>query len=185
MTRTILELSPIEYSSTGQDQLRCLTPSSKQLIENEEIRIIPRTLEAKQSTPNQPDFENTNPKRETISYLKPIKAQSKFTALQKWEGFVLEVGEETFTARLVDLKNKGIEEEAEIYLAEVTEEDYPLLQPGAIFYWSIGYLDYYSGQRFNIGMIRFRRLPEFSKQEIDLAQKKAEEIRQLFGWDNS
>lgn len=119
MTRTILELSPIEYSSTGQDQLRCLTPSSKQLIENEEIRIIPRTLEAKQSTPNQPDFENTNPKRETISYLKPIKAQSKFTALQKWEGFVLEVGEETFTARLVDLKNKGIEEEAEIYLAEV------------------------------------------------------------------
>jgi hypothetical protein len=50
--------------------------------------------------------------------------------------------------------------------------------------WSIGYFDHYSGQRFNTGMIRLRRLPGFSKQEIDLAQEKAEEIRRMFGWDN-
>lgn len=182
MIQTALVLDDFEYDSTGQDQALNLIQSVKQI--NEEIRVIPcPMMEGKQSIPNQPVFEDANAKCGTISYLKPIKNQSKFTALQKWEGFVLEVGEETFTARLVDLKNKGIEEEAEIYISEVTDEDYPLLKPGAIFYWSIGYYDHYSGQRFNTGMIRFRRLPGFSKQEIDLAQEKAQEIRRLFGWD--
>lgn len=185
MKQTTLTLDNIEYSSTGQNQVWHLTPSVKQVKENEEIRVIPfDVLEGKKSIHNQLVLEDTDSKRETVPYLKPIKTQSKFTALQKWEGFVLDVGEETFTARLVDLKNEEIEEEAEIYLTEVTEEDYPFLQPGAIFYWSIGYLDHYSGQRFNTGMIRFRRLPRFSKQEINLAQEKAQEIRRLFGWDH-
>ncbi len=185
MTQTTLPLDNAEYNSTGQDQIFHLTPSVKQVKENEEIRVIPfPVLEGKQSIPNLPVFEDANAKRGTISYLKPVKTLSKFIALQKWEGFVLEVGEETFTARLVDLKNRGIEEEAEIHLTEITQEDYPLLKPGALFYWSIGYFDHYSGQRFNTGMIRLRRLPGFSKQEIDLAQEKAEEIRRMFGWDN-
>ena len=183
MIQTTLGLDNFEYDSTGQDQALNLFPSVKQVKENEEVRVIPfPMMERKQSIPNQPEDANT--KRGTISYLKPIKTQSKFTALQKWEGFVLDVGEETFTARLVDLKNQGIEEEAEIYITEVTEEDHPLLKPGAVFYWSIGHFDHYSGQRFNTGMIRFRRLPGFSRQEIDLAQEKAQEIRRLFGWDH-
>lgn len=186
MIQTTLALDNFEYDSTGQDQALNLTPSVKQVKENEEIQLIPfPIIEGKQSTPNQPVFEDANTKRGTIPYLKPIKTQSKFIALQKWEGFVLDVGEETFTARLVDLKNRGIEEEAEIYITEITEEDYPLLKPGAVFYWSIGHFDHYSGQRFNTGMIRFRRLPGFSRREIDLAQKKAQEIRQLFGWDRA
>jgi len=185
MIQTTLSLDNFEYDLTGQDQALNLIPSVKQVKENEEVRVIPfPMMEGKQSIPNQPVFEDANTKRGTISYLKPIKTQSKFTALQKWEGFVLDVGEETFTARLVDLKNQGIEEEAEIYITEVTEEDHPLLKPGAVFYWSIGHFDHYSGQRFNTGMIRFRRLPGFSRQEIDLAQEKAQEIRRLFGWDH-
>ncbi|MDS4040444.1 MAG: hypothetical protein RKP20_04630 [Candidatus Competibacter sp.] len=172
-----LALENVECNLTGHDQVLQLTPSIKQVKQNEEIQAIP----------NPPVYwdANANTKRVTIPCLKPVRTQSKFTALQKWEGFVLEVSEENFTARLVDLKNKGIEEEAEIYITEVTEEDRPLLKPGAIFYWSIGYLDHYSGQRFNTGMIRFRRLPGFSRQEIDLARKKAQEIRRLFGWDHS
>lgn len=187
MIQTTLSLDNNEYSSTRQGQTWHLTPSVKQVKENEEIRVIPlSTLEGKKSISNQPVLDEINAKRETvIPYLKPIKTQSKFTALQKWEGFVLKVDKETFTARLIDIKNQGVEEEAEIYLTEVTEEDYPLLQPGAIFYWSIGYFDHYSGQRFNTGMIRFRRLPGFSKQEIGLAQEKAQEIRLLFGWDKT
>ena len=183
MIQTTLSLDNFEYDLTGQDQALNLIPSVKQVKENEEVRVIPfPMMERKQSISNQPEDANT--KRGTISYLKPIKTQSKFTALQKWEGFVLDVGEETFTAWLVDLKNQGIEEEAEIYITEVTEEDHPLLKPGAVFYWSIGHFDHYSGQRFNTGMIRFRRLPGFSRQEIDLAQEKAQEIRRLFGWDH-
>lgn len=180
-TKSLLD----DIQLTGQNQFLHLVPSIKQVKSSEEMRFIPFcTLQEKQSTQNHIDFDDADTRGKTVPYLKPIKNQSKFTALQKWEGFVLEVGQETFTARLVDLKNEGIEEEAEIYLNEITPEDYQLLKPGAIFYWSIGYLDHYGGQRFNTGMIRFRRLPGFSKQEIQLAQEKADEIIKLFGWNN-
>lgn len=184
MTQTALTLNSTEYSLTEQRQAQRIEVSPKNLQENEEARISAFPLREGKSTLNQQDLREADAKLETTPSLREVKAQSRFIALQKWEGYVLRIGEETFTARLLDLKNRGLEEEAEIYRSEVTEEDRLLLQPGAIFYWSIGYLDHYSGQRFNTGLIRFRRLPGFSKQEIRLAQEKAQEIRRLFGWDN-
>ncbi|MEW5818470.1 MAG: hypothetical protein AB1798_24155, partial [Spirochaetota bacterium] len=37
--------------------------------------------------------------------------QDSFIALQKWEGIVLQVAEEYFLARLIDLTNEGPDEE--------------------------------------------------------------------------
>ena len=110
-----------------------------------------------------------------------IKKQNKSIALQIWVGHVLEIGDETFTARLIDLTHRGVEEEAEIYLVEVPEEDRPLLQPGAVFYWTIECHEDGSGQRHNDKFIRFSRLAAFYLKDIERAQQEAEEIRQALG----
>jgi hypothetical protein len=111
--------------------------------------------------------------------LPPLRiARERFNARQKWEGFVIEVREDTFIARLTPIIGEGPDQEAEIYLEEIEPEDQSLIQPGAIFYWSIGYLDRPSGRR-RVSLIRFRRLPAWTKQEREAARAKAINLKSL------
>lgn len=109
--------------------------------------------------------------------------QDKFISLQKWVGTVIEVGEHSFFAQLVDLTGGGNDEEAEFPLEEVSKDDLDLITRGAIFYWNIGYHDKVSGQRIRSSLIRFRRLPIWSKEEINKARDEAERIRESLGWE--
>lgn len=110
------------------------------------------------------------------------KHQDSFIALQKWEGVVLQVMEEYFLARLIDLTNEGPDEEAELPIEEISQEDLDLVKPGAVFYWSIGYLDRCSGQRTRASVIRFRRLPAWNSEEIEAAKQEAGRIQEFIGW---
>ncbi len=105
-----------------------------------------------------------------------------FRALQKWEGYVIEVGENTFLARLVPIRDEGADQDAEIYIEEVEEADRPLIEPGAVFYWSIGYLDKPSG-RLRASIIRFRRLPAWTKRDLELARTEAVRLKALLDED--
>ncbi len=105
------------------------------------------------------------------------KPQDKFIALEKWEGAVTEICESSFFADLYNKKSNTVEE-AEFSKEEISDQDFALLKTGAIFYWSIGYLDKVSGQRLKSSIIKFRRLPIWSDQDIEVAQKKADEIIQ-------
>jgi hypothetical protein len=103
--------------------------------------------------------------------------------LQKWEGAVLEVGEATFVARLVDLTGDRPEEEIELEKAELSDFDLDLLEPGAVFYWSVGYRRQLPrGARSRESVIRFRRLPAWSRAELEAARERAEEARRDLGW---
>jgi len=93
--------------------------------------------------------------------------QAKSISLQKWEGVVIEVKEDSFIARLCDLSYENSDEEAEIPFSEISYEDMLILKPGAIFYWSINYLTTISGQLKRESIIIFRRSPVWTKQEID------------------
>lgn len=108
--------------------------------------------------------------------------QNIFISLQKWEGIVLDVMDHAFLARLIDLTQKGTDEEAEFSFDEISEEDKPLIRSGAIFYWNIGYHTSYSGQRTRTSLIRFRRLPAWTQREIDAAKREAERIGKALGW---
>jgi hypothetical protein len=114
--------------------------------------------------------------------IKPTTQEARSVSLQKWEGVVLEVMQETFLARLVDLTNQNVEEDAEFDLEEISKGDRDFVKPGAIFYWSIGYLDSRSGQRTRASVIRFRRLPAWSKQEIEAANREADLIGDELEW---
>ncbi len=121
--------------------------------------------------------------------LKPVlprtgnpRPQDRFVSLQKWEGAVLGVEHNSFFAKLVDLTQGSPEEEAEFCLDDVSEEDRPLLKPGAIFYWNIGYHDSRTGQRRKVSEIRFRRLPAWTAREIEAARREATRLGDLIGW---
>ncbi|HEY5864217.1 MAG TPA: hypothetical protein VI542_01480 [Candidatus Tectomicrobia bacterium] len=117
-----------------------------------------------------------------IISLKTAPRQSAFISLQKWEGVVVEVLSDSFLTRLVDLTRTGPDEEAGFPVDEVSEEDRPLIRPGAIFYWNIGYHNSYSGQRTRTSIIRFRRLPAWTREEIEAAKREAERLGKSIGW---
>jgi hypothetical protein len=109
-------------------------------------------------------------------------AQDSFLLMQKWEGVVTQIGDDSFLATLRDISAGGEDEEAEIFTEEISPADMSLLGKGAVFYWCIGYRDTLTGQRIRASEIRFRRLPAWSKRELDAAQKEAEELSDLLKW---
>lgn len=80
-----------------------------------------------------------------------------FAPWQQWEGTVVGVGPDSFTAILKDRLNlEAPEESVDIFLEDVSEADLKLVAPGALFYWSIGYEDTDRG-RENKSIIKFRQ----------------------------
>ena len=123
------------------------------------------------------------PAPSTVFFRKSLYSQpsTRFEVLQKWEGIVLDVLRESFTARLIDLTLEGSDEEAEFALDEIDEGDKDLLKPGAVFYWNIGYSDSPSG-RARVSIIRFRRLPVWRSEELQRAKRDAERLSGLLEW---
>ena len=108
---------------------------------------------------------------------------SRYTLLRNWEGYVEEVREDSFIARLIDLNDQGQQDqEAEIYRSEVTDDDQPLLEPGAVFYWMLGYRDGPNGQRSRVSEVRFRRLPTQLDIDVRRARGKGQETVERLRW---
>ncbi len=128
-----------------------------------------------------------NEAQKRVVYLPNSKmSQNKdvFTELQSWEGYILEIRENSFVARISDLTSKkNPDEEVEIERDDIPESDLHLLAEGAIFYWYIGYLDQKSGTRLRASIIRLRRVPVWNRKEWRQAQIEADKLIKMFGWD--
>jgi hypothetical protein len=98
----------------------------------------------------------------------------RFRILQKWEGVVTAVENDCLFARLKDLTSQNPDEEVELALEEVSPDDRHLVQVGASFYWSIGYLKQAHGQITRASDIRFRRIPAWTPEDISSAKKQAQ-----------
>ena len=60
---------------------------------------------------------------------------------QEWEGYVTQIDDTKFSARLTDLTSviKYANEEAHIPVDEISEDEVAKIQVGSIFRWTIGY----------------------------------------------
>jgi hypothetical protein len=104
---------------------------------------------------------------------------------QQWEGYVESLTANGFHALLVDMSSSSNEEErTEVAFGEVSDFDRQLVQPGAVFYWSLGYRVRPSGQREGMSVIRFRRLPVWTAEELESAHRAAKAAADLFGWES-
>jgi hypothetical protein len=138
-----------------------------------------------------PDVQVHNPVSETqplqtdekpVVLLRTKSIQQFFLPDVSWEGVVLDVLEDSFTARLVDIDEPSQYEEAEILNTSVSDQsDLDLIKPGAIFFWSIGRR--VEGRRSEqVSLIQFRRLPVWTETEIKKAKQETTEVLKELGW---
>ncbi len=91
-----------------------------------------------------------------------------FHALQEWEGYVIEISDTSFMARLVDL-TAGLdqaEEEAEIPMSEVSAKDAVKMCLGSVFHWVIGYERSLAGTKRRVSEIVFRDVPPITEKDL-------------------
>lgn len=106
----------------------------------------------------------------------------KFDLLQQWEGVVSEVSDDAVWAEILDLTNpSNAAEVVEIPFAEFAVSDRPLLQPGSVFYWSIGYETSPGGTIRRISETRVRRTAVWSSRTVASLKARACEIYSQFG----
>jgi hypothetical protein len=85
-----------------------------------------------------------------------IQPAVSFTATARWEGVVTERFATYFSADVIDL-DSGESASVEFDLDELSRADISLCEPGALFYWAIGYETRRTGQRLRVSVIQFRR----------------------------
>lgn len=109
----------------------------------------------------------------------------RFEPLQQWEGVVEELSEHIVTATIADLTDHSREAEiVTLSQEEFAEADWPVLVPGSIFYWSIGYEYVTGGTKRRVSEIRVRRTPEWSESTVKSIKKAGLDLyRQLGGSD--
>ena len=157
-------------STTDNQQLGLFASSARgnqvegpNQAEKDEPGVAPENLVALQPPPTPPSF--------------------RFELLNQWECEVTAVDSDgdSFDAVMTDLTNqKRAEETATFYLSDVSESDKRFVEPGYIFYLSVGYDISMSGQKRRASDIRFRRLPAWTRSEIQKNNQRAESVRALF-----
>jgi hypothetical protein len=126
------------------------------------------------------------PGREPVSYLPPIpppadrNQRPSFVALQEWEGVVTEINDGNFSARLVDLTHSNPDEESEFSKTEISDDDVDLVVPGALFRWSVGVLRMPGGAKRPTSQVVFRRLPQWTKRDLERADIVAKDLVKKF-----
>ncbi len=111
----------------------------------------------------------------------PGDSTASFHALQEWDGYVVEIYEDEFVARLVDLTAGHVyeSEEATIPLKAISEHDAANMELGSFFRWEIGYETSLKGIRKRVSRIIFFHIP-ITKSDIERGRKWAEEILEAF-----
>jgi|JI8StandDraft_1071087.scaffolds.fasta_scaffold369260_1 hypothetical protein len=108
---------------------------------------------------------------------------SSYKVLGKWHCYVTEIGDTSFKAIASDIQNASDDIVAEFEKSEIAEGDLPLLQEGAIFYWSIYfYQDAISGSHSRQSEILFRRFKSVDRTTISRARELAELIDENTAW---
>ena len=104
--------------------------------------------------------------------------KATFHALQEWEGYVVEIGETDFVARLIDLTagSEHEDEEATIPLDQISDRDAERIREGSIFRWVIGYECSVTGTRKRVSRILFCDLPAITEADLRDARAWAEDM---------
>jgi len=100
---------------------------------------------------------------------------------QQWAGVVIAIDPETFTVQLNDKTNpENPDEIITLDKEEVDQSEQSLITLGALLYWHIGYRWSAKMSKERFSKIRFRRLPSWSKQELDEAKLQAAKLEAFF-----
>ena len=104
--------------------------------------------------------------------------------LQEWEGYVTQIGDEEFQARVIDLTagDDIAKEEASFLIEDLTEDDRKLLVIGGVFRWILGYQRFGKGPKQRVSQIVFRRIPAWTRRDEQRAERFADRMEQALEW---
>ena len=110
--------------------------------------------------------------------------KATFHALQEWEGYIVEIADDHFVSRLLDITagSPYEEEEAIIPLAEIAERDFDRVELGSIFRWVIGYERSATGTKKRVSEIVFRDLPAITEADLREGEAWAGELIRSLSW---
>jgi len=108
----------------------------------------------------------------------PMRPRSTLHALQEWEGYVVDIEDDEFVARLIDLTagHSHETEEATIPLSEISEYDASRMVLGSIFRWVIGYERSPEGTKTRVSRIVFRDLPRVTEADVREGEEWARRV---------
>lgn len=138
-----------------------------------------------------PDGSNTakfeNKQQDPVAFPIPDTPRPGYhlQSLCRWEGTIVRLRGQTLIARLRNLDNPSSPlKTASIALDEVSDDDKAHAVVGSIFYWVIGYRIESYGQKSLTSSIRFRRLPAWTKRDLQRVQTMSRELESLFSNDS-
>lgn len=110
---------------------------------------------------------------------------ASYHALQQWEGNVTYFDSEKMIVELVDITRGGARptEQAEIPLSELSYEQLQILRLGSVFRWTIGYETLPSSQKRRVSQLVFRQLPQWTKADLNAANRGAEIRNANIRWE--
>lgn len=108
--------------------------------------------------------------------------EGTFKAVQKWFGEVQEIDDNIVIGRMENLFESGEDELLEIGLDEISPDDREFIQPGALFYFYIGYFTR-KGQRVNQLVFKLKRRPQLGVKDIDSIADKAQDLFGTMDWE--
>lgn len=123
-------------------------------------------------------FEYEKPKKiKSTSYNKLHAYLGTFEITEKWEGNVVQISDEFFSADLVSLTKEMPLEQIDLPHDQVQPEDRELLKLGASFYLTVGHAFKKSGERGVQMVLRFKRLPDIPKNYTKKLSQIAKRLR--------
>ena len=124
-------------------------------------------------------LEFTKPKEKLVA-LRPTSTSISrtFKASESWEGYVINTFKYFFTARITDINEEEPDEDIEILYKDISSDEKKLIKPGAVFDWHVGN-ENDRGTVRRISVIRFRRLPRWTKSDLEKASNIKEKIKAL------
>ena len=122
------------------------------------------------------DRQNDNVPARPLVWLRRKSTGRQFQILQQFEGVVCKCDAQGMRVELSDLTSSNPREFADISLEDVSEQDLPLVKPGAVFYWSLGFETSTGGQRSRVSEIRFRLASLVAHRKI-LTNRRGKSLR--------
>ena len=123
--------------------------------------------------PNQPAVISANG-----SNVNEIRKTPFIISLREWEGYVVEITNDSFIAKLVNVKNKSelAKESGKFKISMLSTDDQNELQLGSRIRWTIDLEISRSGSRQNVSKVELLDTPEITEEVIENAYKKAAEM---------
>ncbi len=113
---------------------------------------------------------------------KNVGNNESFSGIRKYDGIILERGQETFWARLYENPTDYPSVDAEFDLADLPQSDREIAIQGARIVWTIGF-EMQRGTLKKQSILYIRRLPPISVKEAEDSKRAVDDLMDEIAWE--